>query len=159
MAGDSDGDLDHTPSKPSRPSSPPITWSQVSEMTVTDILWRNIKYISLVVLVVQNAALVLTMRYSRIVDTGEKMYLASTAVVLTELMKFVISVSMIFYNSDYDVEKTATLLYVEIIEKGYGTLKVSVPSILYTIQNNLLYVAISHLNAATFQVSAFQRER
>lgn len=112
----------------------------------------NIKYISLVILVAQNAALVLTMRYSRLVTDG-KMYLASTAVVLTEFMKFVICLSMIFYNSNFDLDKTTKLLYLEIIVKGYETLKVSVPSLLYTIQNNLLFVALTHLNAATFQVT------
>lgn len=87
------------------------------------------------------------------------MYLASTAVVLTELMKFVISVSMIFYNSNCDMRKTGKLIYVEIVEKWHGTLKVSVPSVLYTIQNNLLYVAITHLNAATFQVKDLENGR
>lgn len=152
---------DHVLSQPSIVSSPtspqearPEPQSQTQEMALANVLWRNIKYISLVILVAQNAALVLTMRYSRIV-TGGKMYLASTAVVLTEVMKFVISLSMIFYNSNSDFERTGKVLYVEIIEKGYETMKVSVPSVLYTIQNNLLYVAISHLNAATFQVNDY----
>ncbi len=119
-----------------------------------ELLWKHIKYISLIILVVQNAVLVLTMRYSRTVN-GEKMYLASTAVVLTELMKFFISTSVIFYNSNFDAKQTGKLLYLEIIVKGSETMKVSVPSVLYTIQNNLLYVALSHLNAVTFQVKWF----
>lgn len=36
----------------------------------------------------------------------------------------------------------------------FDTLKVGVPSIIYTIQNLLLYVAIDHLDAATFMVVA-----
>lgn len=119
-----------------------------------DILRNNIKYISLIILVAQNAALVLTMRYSRIVST-DKMYLASTAVVLTELMKLAISLFVVFYNNNLDLEKTGKLLFTEIIVKGSETVKVSVPSVLYTIQNNLLYVALSHLNAVTFQVNIF----
>ena len=111
-----------------------------------------LKYFSLVVLVAQNTALVLTMRYSRISMDGEKMYLASTAVVLTELMKFTICLSAVFYNADMDIDKTINLLRVEILVKIKETAKVSVPSILYTVQNNLLYVALTHLNAVTFQV-------
>lgn len=112
----------------------------------------DLKYASLIVLVVQNAALVLTMRYSRIANTEEKMYLASTAVVLTELMKLTISLSVVFYNDGLDIEKTGKQLYSEIVVKFTEIMKVSVPSVLYTIQNNLLYVALSHLNAVTFQV-------
>ena len=113
---------------------------------------KKYKYISLLVLVVQNTALVLTMRYSRTVTSGP-LYLASTAVVLTELLKFIICVAMIFRSNDFDPARTLTVLKTEIIDKKAETLRLSVPSVLYTIQNNLLYIALSHLNAATFQVS------
>ena len=112
---------------------------------------KKYKYISLLVLVIQNTALVLTMRYSRTVNNGP-LYLASTAVVLTELVKFVICVSMILRSNDFDSTRTLTMLKAEIIDKMWETLRLSVPSVLYTIQNNLLYVALSYLNAATFQV-------
>ena len=40
----------------------------------------------------------------------------------------------------------------EVISQPGEILKLSVPSLLYTVQNNLLYFALSHLDAATFQV-------
>ena len=133
-------------------SSPDLSPPPPTESKKDMSLQANKKYLSLLVLVVQNTALVLTMRYSRTVTTGP-MYLASTAVVLTELLKFIICVSMIFHSSDYDAARTITLLKTEIIDKKSETLRLSVPSVLYTIQNNLLYIALSHLDAATFQVS------
>lgn len=44
-------------------------------------------------------------------------------------------------------------LYSTIIGQPLDTLKLSVPALLYTVQNNLQYVAISNLDAATFQVT------
>ena len=43
----------------------------------------------------------------------------------------------------------------EIIKKPVDTLKVAVPAFIYTVQNNLLYVSISNLPAAVFQVKYF----
>ena len=128
------------------------THSDSNTMADTKAKSKNYKYISLLVLVIQNTALVLTMRYSRTVTSGP-LYLASTAVVLTELLKFIICVSMIFRSNDFDPTRTISMLKAEIIDKKGETLRLSVPSVLYTIQNNLLYIALSHLNAATFQVS------
>lgn len=44
-------------------------------------------------------------------------------------------------------------LYDSIVVQYWDTLKLAVPSLIYTLQNNLQYVAISNLPAATFQVS------
>lgn len=45
------------------------------------------------------------------------------------------------------------MLYTNIIGDPVTTMKVAVPSLVYVIQNNLQYLAISNLDAATFQVT------
>ena len=127
-------------------ASAPLYCSSTADTMAT----VNAKVLSLMVLVVQNTFLVLLLRYSRTVEGP--MYLASTAVVCTELVKFAICFGVLFHRNSYDVEKTAAQLKTEIFYKFHETAKLSVPSVLYTIQNNLLYVALSNLNAATFQV-------
>lgn len=44
------------------------------------------------------------------------------------------------------------LLREEIVNKPGETMKLAVPAGIYTLQNNLLYVALSNLDAATYQV-------
>ncbi|VDN41581.1 unnamed protein product [Gongylonema pulchrum] len=44
-------------------------------------------------------------------------------------------------------------MYKDIIKQPIDTLKVCVPAVIYVIQNNLLYVAVSNLPAATYMVS------
>ncbi len=128
------------------PSTAAATQVKAMAMPVS-IHW---KYVSLIVLVFQNTALVLTMRYSRTIE-GPK-YLASTAVVLMEVLKLTTSGLMVLYNLKGDISATISTFRKEIFENVEEMVKISVPSVLYTIQNNLLYLALSHLNAATFQV-------
>ncbi|KAJ1918313.1 UDP-galactose transporter Gms1 [Tieghemiomyces parasiticus] len=164
---------------------------------------RNVpmKYVSLVTLVVQNSALVLVMRYSRLHSgsTGEKYY-TSTAVFLAELSKFFMSVGLLLYeeisrrrqlarshhqgyelasnqddgahsgaagrrkSADEDFEDpqnpstvpsepplTVRWLFNEVF--GDDAWKLMIPAALYTVQNNLQYIAVSLLDAATFQVT------
>lgn len=120
-------------------------------MAGSKILYK--KYLSLIILIVQNTALVLVMRYSRTVTVDGVKYLPTTAVVLTELLKLTVCVIMVFHEAQWSVSRGFSVLYVEIIKNKMETMKVSIPSVLYTIQNNLLYLALTYLDAATFQVS------
>lgn len=52
----------------------------------------------------------------------------------------------------YSVRGLNRVLKEEIIKKPLLTLKLAIPSGIYTLQNNLLYVALSNLDAATYQV-------
>ena len=113
---------------------------------------KFLKYLALFILTIQNTSLVLVSRYSRTMnETGPK-YLVTTAVVMIESMKFVMSILLVLHENSWKLTETAQLLKVEIFDKYKETAKVSVPSFLYAIQNNLFFIALSYLDAATFQV-------
>ncbi|XP_075927897.1 UDP-N-acetylglucosamine transporter isoform X4 [Petromyzon marinus] len=113
----------------------------------------SLKHLSLGVLVLQTTGLVLIMRYSRTLPLDGPRYLASTAVVLAELLKIATCVLLIGYEHGSSGRTALLVLREEIIGKPMETLKLAVPSGIYTLQNNLLYVALSNLDAATYQVT------
>ena len=89
------------------------------------------------------------MRYSRLVK-GD-MYITTTAVVFSEFMKMVICLLIILYK-EKSLQKWMAHLYEGLLLNWRDTLKMSVPAIVYMLQNNLQYVAVSNLEAAVFQV-------
>ncbi|XP_018080140.1 solute carrier family 35 (UDP-N-acetylglucosamine (UDP-GlcNAc) transporter), member A3, gene 2 L homeolog isoform X1 [Xenopus laevis] len=113
----------------------------------------HLKYISLGVLVFQTTTLVLTMRYSRTLKEEGPRYLSSTAVVAAEVLKIVACVLLVYKDNSFSVRSLRRVLHDEIINKPMETLKLAIPSGIYTLQNNLLYVALSNLDAATYQVT------
>lgn len=110
-----------------------------------------VKYMSLFLLCSQNAVLILVMRYVR-VRPGD-LFVSTTAVILTEVCKLAFCLSLIFYQEQFSIRAFAQHLHENIIAQPLDCLKISVPSVVYTLQNNLLYVAVSNLEAATFQVT------
>ncbi|KAI8067671.1 nucleotide-sugar transporter-domain-containing protein [Gilbertella persicaria] len=115
-----------------------------------------IKYLSLLILVVQNSALILVMRYTRANVEEDKLYLASTAVVMSEVIKTLVCLVVLYFAPESrkrSFSKLTSLLNRELILNWRETSKLAIPAILYLIQNNLQYVAASNLDAATFQVT------
>lgn len=108
-----------------------------------------LKYVSLVLLSVQNTLLILIMRYVR-TQEGD-MFMATTAVIMSETFKVLASLLIILYQEG-SMTKWAQHLVDNIIKQPVDCIKVSVPSVIYVLQNNLLYVAVSNLDAATYQV-------
>lgn len=104
-------------------------------------------------LTVQNALLILSMRYSRI-QTGD-MYISTTAVVLSELLKLVVCIIALFILEKKGVVEFAASLFQSVILNWKDTLKLSVPALVYMVQNNLQYIAVSNLDPAVFQVRYF----
>ncbi|XP_060914433.1 UDP-galactose translocator [Labrus mixtus] len=112
---------------------------------------RRLKYISLAVLVVQNASLILSIRYVRTLP-GDRFFTTS-AVVMAEVLKVLTCLLIVLLQKRFNLKETAFLLFDSIVVQYKDTLKLAVPSLIYTLQNNLQYIAISNLPAATFQVT------
>lgn len=63
-------------------------------------------------------------------------------------MKFFLCMGVVSYQTG----ALTTELYNHIWASPYEMLKLCVPSFLYTVQNNLLYLALTNLDAATYQI-------
>lgn len=96
-----------------------------------------IKYLSLIILVVQNSALILVMRYTRANVEEDKLYLASTAVVMSEVMKATVCLILLYFGADSrkrSLKRLLTLLNRELILNWRETAKLGFPAALYLIQ-------------------------
>lgn len=112
---------------------------------------QRLKYISLITLTGQNAILGLSMRYAR-TRSGD-MFISTTAVFLSELVKLVTCLGLVWNDENRSLGNWWTKIHSTIIMQPIDTLKVMVPSAVYLLQNNLLYVAASNLDVATYQVT------
>lgn len=110
-----------------------------------------IKAVSLVVLTLQNAVLSLSMRYVR-TPKGD-LFIASSAVVMSEVIKCFASLFLVYHYEAFSITHFVKILHATVIKQPLDTLKVCVPSIVYIVQNNLLYLSATHLDAATVQVT------
>ena len=90
--------------------------------------------------------------YSRQRDT--EMYFSSTVVFMSENVKLLVSLGVIFSKTNTAAE-FLPFLWKTTLQDPTEVVKLTVPAFLYTMQNNLLYVAMSHLDVVTFQVSCF----
>jgi solute carrier family 35 (UDP-sugar transporter), member A1/2/3 len=80
------------------------------------------------------------------------LYVASTAVVMMEIIK-IVSCLLLLRIEKSSTSRFLNSLYLEIYKEPLETMKMLVPAALYAVQNNLLYAALSNLDATTFQVT------
>lgn len=98
------------------------------------------------------------MHYSRIMPLVDgQRYYTSTAVFLNEVIKLTLSLTVALYEiaMTSPTANTATGLFSELFQQVFvaDSWKLAIPALLYTLQNSLQYIAVSNLDAATFQVT------
>lgn len=113
---------------------------------------KHLKWRSLAILVLQNSSIVLVMRYSRStgVSNGTQ-YLASTAVVMAELLKLLISLAMHWYFESRTGSWSLGKLQTDTFGRDSAWKSMMVPAVLYYIQNNFNYQAISLVRNAYWE--------
>lgn len=134
-------------------SLPSVAVPEAPVMVLSSPHSLRLKYMSLGILVLQTTSLVLTMRYSRTPKKDSPRYLPSAAVVSAELLKITACTIIVFVQNNWSLRAMNQQLKEEIVNRSSETLKLAVPAGIYTLQNNLLYVALSNLDAATYQVT------
>ncbi|EIN07008.1 hypothetical protein PUNSTDRAFT_71768 [Punctularia strigosozonata HHB-11173 SS5] len=137
----------------------PVSNSQESSPT---ILGLPLKYVSLVTLAVQNAALSIVMHYSRVSTSPSDSYSPASAVLLNELIKGSISFIIALYHASLlpaprspGPAQPPSSPFIRLCRDilSPDCWKLSVPALLYVVQNSLQFVAVSNLPVATFQVA------
>ena len=102
---------------------------------------------SLVLLAVQNVAAGLLVEVSRS-RPEHKRYSPASVVFVGEIIKFVLSVLTIFASEECWSDIYRTLHGI----KWQQSIKLAVPALIYTVQNNLIFLSLSNIPSPTFQV-------
>ncbi|KNC53204.1 uncharacterized protein AMSG_12249 [Thecamonas trahens ATCC 50062] len=111
---------------------------------------QMMKKVALVVLVFQNSTQLLLMNYSRTLKGPS--YISSTVVVCVEVVKLICSFALLSHEHGWDWSAAKIELSSQLADP-WDTFKVGVPAFIYMVQNNLLFVATSNLDAATTQLT------
>ncbi|KAM6915171.1 CMP-sialic acid transporter [Xenentodon cancila] len=109
------------------------------------------KLYCLTVMTLVAATYTVALRYTRTASSGD-LYFSTTAVCITEVIKLVLSLGMLAKETGSLIRLKNTIEE-HIFFSPVELLKLSVPSIVYAVQNNMAFVALSNLDAAVYQVT------
>ncbi|KAH7889479.1 nucleotide-sugar transporter-domain-containing protein [Phlebopus sp. FC_14] len=129
-----------------------------------------LKYVSLVTLAVQNASLSIVMHYSRVSTPPHLAYSPASAVLLGEVLKGSISFLIALWRAkETELHFSSRKSFGGVVNSFFpwsapfrqvcsevfsaDCWKLSIPALLYVVQNTLQFVAIGNLPVASFQVA------
>jgi len=111
---------------------------------------NKFKLILLTAMVLQNTSVVLLGRYTNGGVPEEDRYVINHLIVVTECCKLLMSCGFEYYTTNGQLMNS---IQENIIKRPTDALKISIPAMLYLLQNTLLYVALANLAAPIFQVT------
>jgi len=111
----------------------------------------SIKYIVLLLLVLQNSATTLVVRHTRTPRGGGVMYLGAMAVMVSELLKLPTCLALIT-RDEGSVQGMVRAVRLRVFQRWKDTLRMGVPALCYGLQNALFFVALSNLSASSYQL-------
>mmetsp|Transcript_12843 Transcript_12843/g.30603 ORF Transcript_12843/g.30603 Transcript_12843/m.30603 type:complete len:432 (-) Transcript_12843:311-1606(-) len=112
----------------------------------------SIKYVVLVLLVVQNSAVTLMVRRTRTAAAnGGPLYIGAMAVLVSELLKLPTCLALIA-REEGSVRAMVRAVYRGVFVRWMDSLRVGVPALCYGLQNALFFVALSNLPASSYQL-------
>lgn len=97
------------------------------------------------------ATYTVALRYTRTISVGD-LYFSTTAVCITEVIKLIISLGMLSKETG-SPGRLKNSIVEHVFRSPKELLKLSVPSFVYAIQNNMAFIALSNLDAAVYQVT------
>lgn len=110
------------------------------------------RIVCLALLTVQNASVSLLTRHSLVSTSSQQRYSPPVAVLTTELVKALISAVMLVWSTRPGTPRHVTRQLRRVFATS-AVVDMTVPAALYSVQNRLLYVALSNLSAAVFQTT------
>ncbi|QOY43176.1 Nucleotide-sugar transporter [Cryptosporidium parvum] len=112
------------------------------------------KYVALFCLIIQTVAVIFFMRISRIKKSeNDELYFNSCAVVMSEILKLLSSLLIVLYSNNFNMVEFYNTLRFEVFNSFKTNILVGVPGLLYVVQNNLLFIALSNLSGAVYHVT------
>ena len=98
----------------------------------------------------QNSSVVLVTRYTRANFAPEDLYVINDLVMITEVGKLVLAAALEYNHTNGGLISS---IKENIFDRPLDFLRILIPSLLYLVQNSVLYIAISNLTAPMFQVT------
>lgn len=110
----------------------------------------SFRLVLLTLMVLQNSCVVLFGRYTRADKMKEELYVVNDLILICEALKFMLACALEYKTTNGKLVKS---IKENVIDAPLDALKILIPSMLYLLQNTLLYIALSNLSAPLFQVT------